>query len=96
MMKTHVPYRDIPVKERKELGAEVYRRSPGLKILLFVVVLGSVLGTKLVLDHVWPQKGFSLARSATAVGGAVILFTIIWEIFGRRRLRAEVETLKNS
>lgn len=95
-MNTRVHYRDIPKAERKLLAAEVYRLTPILRIMQLAVVLFPVIFSGFLVDFIAPKSESILVRVAVVAVSAAILSTIVWGIFGRPMLKAEVEKLKNA
>jgi hypothetical protein len=92
-MEAYVRFRDIEKGERKRLAAEVMRR-PRLRAALFAAVIAPILLSGPLADSVAP-RGRPLEDIVARMVAAFLLAAIIWETFGRRRLRADVEKLKN-
>jgi hypothetical protein len=94
-MTTYVRFRDIEKGERKRLSAEASRQ-PHLRAALFAAIFVPLLLSGPLADYVAPMGSLSLAHFGARLVAALILAAIIWEIFGRRRLKADVEKLKNA
>jgi hypothetical protein len=97
-MNPYVSYAEIPTAERKRLGAEAYRQTPSLRLRMFVITFLSISVSSLLFDEFVPRSGplGFFPRLGLKVASALLLYTLIWEIFGRRLLRTTVEKLKNS
>jgi hypothetical protein len=93
-MNAYVTYADIPRAERKQLAAEAYRQTASLRRILFGLLFGAVVCAGPLFNLVLPKLGF-LPDFGVRVAGSVMLYAIAWEVFGRRRLEAAVEKLKN-
>lgn len=94
-MKAHIKYGDIEKSERRRLTAEILRQ-PRFRILLFAFFLISFFSAGAITDYVVARNGPFLERFGIKVVAALVLFTVIWELPGRRRIKQEVERLKNA
>ena len=95
-MNMHISYTDIPKDERRKLGVEAFRQAPHLRVVLFAAVFISILFSSFVADYGLSKSVPFLDRLGFVVICAPIMSVIIWTILGRRRLKAEVERLKNA
>lgn len=94
-MKAHIPYREIPKTERKALAVEAYRLSPYLRTVRFIAFLIPMVLAAVLSRGVSPGNDLSGSLVVTVLP-ALVLSAIIWEIFGRPRLRTEIERIKNA
>ena len=94
-MKTYIYYRDIDKGERKRLAMEASKQ-PRLRVILFVSILIPLLLSGVLADSIVSKNGPFWEHLVVRLVSALILAGIIWEIFGRRRLRADIEKLKNA
>jgi len=93
-MKSRIPYSEIAKAERRALAAEAYRTSPTLRRVRFLAffipfMFAAALSRELALG-----KDIQ-SRLVVTLPSAGILCVLIWEVFGRPRLRAEIERIKN-
>jgi uncharacterized membrane protein len=97
-MNTPVSYGDIPKDERNRLARDAFRLKPKLRGIQFSTFLSAFLFSSMFTDEIWPKGNLStfLARLAVHVVMAVVLNAIIWGVFGHRRLKTEVENIKNA
>ena len=97
-MSAFVPYADIPKDERQRLAKDAYREEPVIRIILFAGIMGSIVFSDIVVRYVVSRHGpMTLPKHLGLRLAAALFFTgIVWESFGRRRLKAAVEKLKNS
>ena len=94
-MKTHTTYREILKEERKALAVEAYRVSPNLRMIRFMAWFIPFVFAAALSREFPPGKDLVVSFGVT-VPSALILSVLIWEVFGRPRLRAEVERIKNA
>ena len=96
MKKIPVSYRDIPKQERTRFVETAYHQKPRLRVVRFAAFLVPMMFSGLLTDLVVSKAGPFLLRLGFHILFAVGLCVIVWEIFGRPRLHAEVEKLKNA
>jgi hypothetical protein len=95
-MNPSISYSDISKEERKQLAAEAYRRNPALRAIRFASIFVPILVSGSFANYVAPSGDLSFLRLGAAIAGAVLVNVLIWEAFGRRRLRVEIEKLKRA
>jgi hypothetical protein len=94
-MKAYVTYQEIEKGERKRLVAEVSRQ-PWSRGILFLSIFIPLLVSGTIADSLSPAKRPSFEYFGIRFASAVILAALFWESFGRRRLKQEVEKIKNA
>ncbi len=95
-MNPYMSYRDIPRAERKELARQAYRQTPALRRLMHGSMLAMPFIGGAMARHLLPPSPSFPVRLGVDIACSLIVWTILWETFGRRRLKAEVEKLANS
>jgi hypothetical protein len=95
-MNMHINYADIPKEERKRLGTKAFHETPQLRVVLFTAFFISFLFSSFFADSVLSKSVPFLDRLGFVAICTSILSVIIWTTFGRRRLKAEVERLRNA
>ena len=106
-MLAQVSYAEIPKDEKKRLAAEAFRLTPGLRKLRLLAVFVSAFVSSLVSGAIGdrlisrraPFESITAAFVAQwliALAVALILYAILWESFGRHRLKAAIKKLKNA
>ena len=73
-----------------------YHKKPKLRVVRFAALLVPMMFSGLLTDYVVSKDGPFLLRLGFHVLFAVGLCVIVWELFGRPKLQAEVEKLKNT
>jgi hypothetical protein len=95
-MTAHVTYGEIPKEERKHLADEAYRQTPRLRVVRFAALLIALLFSNLVTDGLVGKGSAFLPRLGVHIAAALVIYGAIWELVGRRQLKAAIEKLKNA
>jgi hypothetical protein len=95
-MNAYVNYADISALDRKRLTTEAYRQSRGLRAVRLASILLPILFSGVVAKSIFPVDGSFPVKFSVSIITALILCAAIWEVFGRRQLKAEIERLKNA
>jgi hypothetical protein len=94
-MKTFVSYPEIPATERKALAVQAYRRSRPLRAIKFTAFLLPFF-CYLAFSEEFARGASIPVRMLVGLAPALVLSLLIWEIWGRPKLRAEIERIKNA
>jgi hypothetical protein len=88
-------YADISVQERKRLAVVAYR-CPGIRNSVFAAVLLPILFSGPIADGLAPHGISFIAHFGIRLAVGLVFSAVLWESFGRRRLKCEIVRLKNS
>jgi hypothetical protein len=94
-MKTEIGYSEIPIAERKRLSAIAFRH-PLVCSAFFAGIFIPTLLSNALGKYFEPAGASFLVRAAVRFAIVFIGMALVWALFARRLLRAEIVRLKNA
>jgi hypothetical protein len=95
-MSARISYTEISTEDRERLTAEAYRLKPRLRVARFAAVFVPIVFSRAIADRIFSMNGSFIKNLGLTIAVGVVLCFVIWEIFGRRQLKAKVEELVNA